>query len=352
VAKSPDRNPRKTITLKEIAEAAHVSRMTVSLALRNHPSLPAATSRRIQTLAHKMGYRPDPDISKLMEKIRSKKLHGEGNVIAYMTAYQEQRGWWKEYTQRMYYEGAYERADLYGYRLEEFRLGDADMTEERLSKIIRHRGIDGVLIAPLPQAAHLYRSFRWDFFSCVELGYSLLSPELHRTCNHQFNTMMLLMEKLVQAGYRRIGLAMSGDQDERVNHNWRAGYLAGCSIATGVRPLAMLLPATWTRDAFARWFERHTPDVIVTVGGDVYGWMLELGMKIPGEVGVANVDLSDKMGGITGINQNSRNVGAAAVDLLTSLMRVNERGIPSVPTVLKVQGNYVQGETTRPLQGV
>ncbi len=342
--------PRKkssTITLKDIAEAAQVSRMTVSLALRNHTSLPASTCQRIQALAEEMGYRPDPDIAKLMEKIRDKKEHGKGNIIAYLTAYKEQNGWNKEYTHRMYYEGARERADMYGYRLEEFRLTEAKMTEQRLSDIIRNRGIDGVLVSPLPEAAHNYQKFQWNYFSCVELGYSLLSPELHRASNHQFHSIMLLMEKLAEAGYRRIGLAMHAGQDERANHNWRAGYLAGCSIAKSIKTLPMLLSKQWTLTTFERWYERQRPEVIVTVGLEVGDWLKQMGLKTPVDVGLANVDLTDKMQDITGIDQNSKKVGISSVDMILSLMRINERGIPDVPTILKVQGSYVQGKTTR-----
>ncbi len=60
----PEKRPR--ITQKHIAEAAGVSKSAVSLALRNHPSLPRATRERIRRLADRMGYYPDPALSALM----------------------------------------------------------------------------------------------------------------------------------------------------------------------------------------------------------------------------------------------------------------------------------------------
>ena len=51
------------VLMKDVAKEAGVHQTTVSLALRNHPSLPKSTRDRIQELAHSMGYRPDPAIS-------------------------------------------------------------------------------------------------------------------------------------------------------------------------------------------------------------------------------------------------------------------------------------------------
>jgi len=337
----------KKVTLKDVAEAAKVSRMTVSLALRNHPSLPKSTRYRIREVAERLGYRPDPNIGQLMEKIRGKKTHRLPNVIAYLTAHKRRDDWHNEPTQRMYYEGAKWRADELGYCLEEFWLREPGMTERRLSEIVRNRGIEGALIAPVPIAQELFLDFHWDYVSAVEIGYSLIKPALHRCCNHQFHSMMALMRNLQRAGYRKIGLAMRRDQDTRTHHNWRAGYLASLDLLDLSKTVPMLLPDSWSRSAFAKWLHKHHPDVIVTSGLDVALWLKALDIRVPGEIGLANIDLSPAMGDMTGIDQNSHDVGTAAFDLLVSLMRLNERGIPKLPRVLMLEGNYVQGSTTR-----
>ncbi|RRK01053.1 LacI family transcriptional regulator [Opitutaceae bacterium TAV4] len=348
------------IRLKDVAAAGGVSVQTVSLALRNHTSIPPGTRARIQKLAAKLGYRPDPNISQLMERVRGKKPSAIGTVLAYLTAHRERLAWKREPTQRDYHDGAFRRATELGYQLEEFWLRAPDMTEERLSRILRNRGIEGAIIAPLQNPGHLFQKFQWKHFSVVELGYSLLSPVLHRCCNQQFQSMTLLLRRLREAGYQRMGLAMAPGQDERVNHHWRAAYLTSQSLmglatdSAAPTPDSAAVPmffgndATWTRPAFATWLRTHEPDVIVTVGTDIQRWLTELGLRTPTDVALANVDLNETMPGITGINQNALQVGAASVDLLLSQMRTGERGLPGIPRTLMVDGDFVQGTTTRP----
>lgn len=337
--------------LKDVAAAGGVSVMTVSLALRNHTSLPLSTRERIQKIAAELGYRPDPNISRLMERVRSKKTSASGTVLAYLTAH-DRRFAWKEFpTQRDYHDGAAARAAELGYNLEEFWLCEEGMTEGRLSRILRSRGIEGAIIAPLQMPGRLFQQFEWRHFSVVELGYSLLGPVLHRSCNQQFQSMMLLLRSLTAAGYRRMGLAMGPGQDKRANYHWRAAYLATQSLLPdgGLQSIPLLFGDSmpWNRDSFARWLDMVTPDVVVTVGTDVQQWMNELQLRTPADIGLANVDINETMPGVTGVNQNALQVGSAAVDLLLTLMRTGERGLPAIPRTLMVDGDFVQGKTTR-----
>ncbi|MFO1447314.1 MAG: LacI family DNA-binding transcriptional regulator [Opitutaceae bacterium] len=335
------------VPLRVIAEQANVSRMTVSLALRDDPSLSEATRVRIRELAKKLGYRPDPDVARLMERIREKRTRHLPNLIAYLTAYEKPWGWKNEPTQRLYFEGAQRRALECGYELSEFWLREPGMTDKRLSDIIRNRGIDGALVAPLPHPEPLFQHFRWSHVAAVELGYSLRQPALHRSCNHQFQSMLLLMEKLMELGYRRPGLAVAADQDDRVNHHWRAAFFTGQSLWWPGREAAPLLARDWKLETFRGWILDQRPDVVITVGEEAAAWLRELDIRVPGDIGMANVDLRPHMTGTTGIDQNSEMVGAAAVDHLLSLLHHNERGIPSVPRIIMVEGRWVAGKTTR-----
>lgn len=345
-----ENSPAERVPLRTIAEKARVSRMTVSRALRDDASIPQTTCRRIQRIARQLGYRPDPNLARLMETIRVKKRDRLPNVIAYLTAHDDPRAWRRHPVQRRFFEAAARRATECGYRLEEFWAKEPGMTDERLSEIIQNRGIDGIIVAPLPEPQLRFQKLRWANFSAVEIGYSLPSPELHRVCNHQFQSMMLLAQRLYAMGYRRVGLAMHPGQDARVNHHWRAGHLAAHSLwGSGNLRGLMFLPPRWERATFARWYEQQRPDAIITIGAETEDWLKALGVRVPQEVGLANIDLRPDMKATTGINQNSPEVGAAAVDLVVSLLRHNERGVPAIPRVTMVQGTFVEGKTTRHL---
>lgn len=344
--------PEQGMSLRVVAERAGVSRMTVSLALRDDPSIPIATRRRVRKLARFLGYRPDPHIAQLMEKIRARKVrHKEAHVIAYLTAYENRFEWKKLPTARMYFEGAQQQANECGFKLEEAWLQCAEMTGRRLGEILHSRGIEGIIVAPLPGTEQLFQDFNWDNFSGVALAYSLKRPALHRACNHHFQSMFSLARELHARGYERLGLALSQDADERVRHLWRAGYLAAQSVRGGKPAVPPLIMREWNKDEFARWLRRGEPDAIITIGERVALWLKELGWRVPADVGLANVDLRPTMVGMTGIDQNSRQVGAAAVDLLVSLLSGHERGVPAVPRITMIEGTFVAGETVRQVAG-
>lgn len=331
-----------------VADKARVSRMTVSRALRNDPAVAARSRGRITRIAEKLGYRPDPNLARVMEATRRGRRVQTPTTIAYLTAFANRKEWLGDPVRRRFFEGARRRADECGYQLEEFSGKTPSMTDERLSEIIRNRGIEGLLVAPLPSPQPLFEHFRWDYFSAVQLGYSLVSADLHRASCHQYQSMLLLAQRLYEAGHRRVGLAMSREQDDRVHHHWRAGHLAAQSLwGEGDGRELMLLADDWTPRVFEAWRRRAAPDAIITIGPKAAEWLKALNLRVPQDVGLANIDLRPDMVGVTGIDQNSADVGAAAIDLLISLLHRNERGVPVIPRVSLVHGTFVPGRTTR-----
>lgn len=333
------------IPLRLIAETARVSRMTVSLALRNHPSLPESTRGRIRQIAQQLGYRPDPEISHLMERIREKRLKHATGSLAYVTSSSTRSAWKGDPSQCLYYEGASQQAEMFGYNLEEFILGGRNMTGRALSNILYNRGIEGVIVAPISGATAMFAGFRWEQFAAVEIGYSLKEPALHRSCNHQFQSMLLLMRKLFEAGYSRIGLAVDSVQDSRVNNSWSAAHYVGGNLWGNGRDVPPLLNQGWGEASFEHWMEKHRPQAIIAASEEVATWLQNLGLRVPEDVGLAMLNLTPGMTGMAGINQNSESVGAAAVDLLVASMRQEQRGAPALPRVVMIEGTYVAGTT-------
>ena len=72
------------ITLKDVAEEAGVSRMTVSLALRGHAKITEATKNKVRRAADSLVYVPNPHISALGAHIRSSKQKALPASLAYL----------------------------------------------------------------------------------------------------------------------------------------------------------------------------------------------------------------------------------------------------------------------------
>src|SRR5215213_3801206 len=64
-------SPAPRPTIRTLAAIAGLTPAAVSMALRNHSRISAATRQRVQELARKHGYRPDPAVTKLMHHLRT-----------------------------------------------------------------------------------------------------------------------------------------------------------------------------------------------------------------------------------------------------------------------------------------
>lgn len=336
------RDMSRAHTLADIAKAAGVSRMTVSLALRNHPAAAQATRDRIQKLAREMEYRPSPLISTLMTSVRLKRRTSQNPVIAFIVdVYQSKKPTLAEYLQ-----GARNRADELGFKLDFFIYGGSGMTAARLDNILYTRGVAGVIIAPLNEPGTTL-PIKWDRYAVTALGYSMPAPALHRVVNHQIHSITVALERLAKLGYTRPGLALDESDDVRVFHNWLAGYLAYAHLHGGKKFPPPFITKNWNQRAFATWFKKHRPDAVLTLKEEVLPWMKFCRVSVPEDAGLAILNWEPDSGGVAGIDQNSIGVGAGAVDVTVSQIHANERGVPAQPKITLIEGHWRDGQTLR-----
>jgi LacI family transcriptional regulator len=336
------------ISLREIAERAKVTRMTVSLALRGHPSIPAATQRRIQAIARKLGHRRDPVVSELMSNLRKMTLKRNTETIAVVTQSVGGVNWRKFATASGYGKGAAKRAAEHGYSLSEFHLGDSGLSARRLSDILVARGIQGVLIMPTldPQGSfELEMDFRQ--FSMATIAYSLHSPQLHRCSTHHFSGAYEAFSQLAKLGYRKIGLVLSAEMDQRSGHNWIGGFFSASFQHSDIHTAQPLVQDLITSTKFQTWFRKQRPDAIVHVGPEpIIEWLRQCSQTVSPSVGYANLDLAFAPAGASGIDQQTESIGAGALDLVLEGMRNHERGIPGNQKNLMLEGVWRAGSTT------
>src|SRR5262245_28353821 len=134
------------VTMKSIAAAAGVTQATVSMCLSNHPRIPLATRERIQALARKFGYHPNPYVSTLMRIRRQGKPLADRPIRALVCPPRTANGWKDNpaATIRQMREGAIARAEMRGYHPQEFWLHRDGMSHERFSEMLHARGINAV----------------------------------------------------------------------------------------------------------------------------------------------------------------------------------------------------------------
>ena len=327
----------KRPTLRDIAEIAHVSHVTVSLALRKHRSIPARTRKRIEEIARQIGYRPDPALSALMVYRRGAKPSSYQPTLAWINFSKRSSG--GDFL--LYYLGAQERCAELGYHLEEFSL--LDVSFERLAKILYVRNIQGIIIGP-PDHEHTRISTRcinWDQFSAVTFGFRLAKPKLHTITNAQFHSARIAVRKLRSLGYRRIGYASTREFNQSTEGNFLGGFLyeqLHWPLAEHVPVLAP--PEKDLVPECRKWFSLYKPSAIFTVHFGV------LSALTPEEIrnsGIAMHELPEDLSIFAGIQQNGRLIGRAAVDEVVALVHSNQRGIPAAPKRILIEGCWCDG---------
>lgn len=328
--------------------------MTVSLALRGKMGVSKEKRKEIIDTAQKLGYQPDPEVAKLLSRIRTSSTKASRSGLGLLTFGETPKAWRQFATERRYVEGAVARARDYGYRLEEFWMNDPDMPRARLSDILWNRGIEGVVIAPLldrlEQGKNRTIDFDFSRFAAVEISETVERPDLDRAMHDQYTSMQKCCQELALLGYQRIGLVLEESLDLRVNGKWSAAFLHHRQYAGGKRHAPPLLLSRPTQSAFDHWFERHKPDVIVSVDGLGLKFLAQRGLSIPQEIGYVSLDLDGEAAKdlvLGGIDQNSRAVGAAAIDLLISSIQGGRMGVPSQPVRMEIEGKWVRGGSVR-----
>jgi DNA-binding LacI/PurR family transcriptional regulator len=336
----------KRVTQKDIAQAAGVERTTVSLALRNHPSIPKTTRERIKEIAGKLGYTPDPMLSALINYRNCQRRKSFQGTIAWLVNNQPGFDWIQISLFHEYFDGAAEKAKTLGYNIEVFNLIDKGMTPAKLARIFRFRNINGILLCPQPHpTARL--EFPWEYFSVVSFGYSLTWPRFHTAAPTQYRNMTESIANLYKIGYKRIGFACSLTTDQRTDHNYLAGYFAEKFLKEGKIDIPPFDEELATPQKFKSWFNKYHPDAVVTNNPRLLQVIRKAGLSIPRDLGVACPSLPDINSKLSGIYENSPDVGRAAVEFLIGKLQQEERGIPRQPHYIHVPGIWLRGETVR-----
>ena len=331
----------RRITLADVAREAGVHTTTVSMALRNHPRLPEATCKRLQDLARKMGYTPDPMMRALVAYRDAVKPRRNHPTLGYVTNWNSRWGWKQVTAHPDFYRGAEERARELGFNMEHFWMREPGLTHGRLSRILDARGIRALIIASHVREIDVSLQFDWSRFSAVKIDYFPHEPQLPVVTNDQLQVARLAMQKVLAKGYRRVGFVMDDGWDITVDRLWSAGFIweqQALPIADRIVPF--LFP---NKVRLVDWLKNTRPEVIISKAAFVYPAFQALGWSIPKDIAFVDIFLDDKDKATAGVIQNHTEVGRLAVELLAGQLQQNKHGVPSIPTSTLVRGTWKEG---------
>ena len=341
------------ITLSVIAAQVGCSKNTVSLALRGDPRIKASTRATIQQVADKIGYRPNAVVSHLMAQLRSSQTARFQAKLALLNAYRDPKAFRTHATIPTYVAGCERRALKLGYAFDHFWLHDPRLKAESWIRILRTRGIKGIIIVGMMDQNHLPPHLRsvWEAFPCVVTGVRTRDPALSFSCVDHHNLTIRAFEQALALGYQRPALVV----EERIDRLVEGRFSGAMLSAQQALPAARRLPAFTQIDRargdpklFHRWFERHRPDVLLTLYNIVFPWLKDQGLRVPQDVGVIQLEWRESHREISGMNQHNDTVGEAAVDMVVGQIHHNESGIPAFPRATLIGASWVEGQSVRP----
>jgi len=338
------------VTMKTVAAHAGVTQATVSMCLAGNQRIPGPTRLRVQAVAERLGYRPNPYVAALMRIRRQGRSAVDRPVLALVNGLESPAAWRESSAQtvRQLRTGALERAAQRGYLTQEFWLHQDGMSADRFSEMLYARGIHGLILSPPADGAEPLR-LRWEHFAAVGLSVPQPGSTLSTVCNDHYFAALQAVRECHQLGYRRPGLVIRAIHRERFDGRWDAGVQMAGLLLPGVTVAPTLLVRDWgDLEALPGWIGQQQPDVIVTPGAEpVLAALARSGRRVPADLGLAGLACAEPSGPISGVYQNGRLIGATAVDMLVGLLERNERGLPEQGVTMMIEGEWIRGRTLR-----
>jgi LacI family transcriptional regulator len=338
--------PSPRITMSDVAREARVHQTTVSLALRNDPRLPEATRERIRALARRLGYRPDPMLAALNFYRTSRDQAKAQPSMAFLTRFRYKKWGHTFFSDDQKLAGARRACDRLGYRLVDFEVALTPGEGPRLSRILRSRGISGVIVGGLDNSLREL-PLAWEHFSAICIESQHLGLSLHTVGNNQMAITRTAIRRMAELGYRRIGLAVGRVEEETLGRLFSSGYLLEVHGTPGLELIPpLLLRPNDPPDAVAvarDWVRGHRIDAVLGNWSSTTELLKAAGFRIPRDLGVAALDHNPAKGAVAGIRQSHKLVGERAVEALALLMKTNQTGLIRLPNMTLVDGVWEDG---------
>jgi DNA-binding LacI/PurR family transcriptional regulator len=342
---SPTSSSPSRIGLREIAHAAGVSVMAVSLALRDNPKISQPTRERIHRLAKKLGYHPDPELTRLMRHLRTSRTREGRTGLAIIDLYRNLAEPADGYTAQIR-EGATERAKQLGLAVTLIKSAEYKSNFKHILNVIRARGIEGVILLPPLAPLSFEPSVDWHGVSVVATTNSILAPRFHSVVPPPLAYKIGLIEVMKQRGSRVIVAIFDEIFDDRTAHHFTAA-LNWHGQSEGILMLPTRLAAAEKLRQIDRWIEKIKPDVIFVQSATAEEWVAARRRALR-KVEVIRLGLP-KSADLSYLDERPDQVGSAATELLAGMMYYHETGAPEHPRMTMIDCEFRFGGKLLPV---
>ena len=318
-AKSADFNrarDRMSVTLKEVAEQAGVSRSAVSRTFTEGASVSAKTRQKVLKAAELLGYHPNALASSLTT--------GRTKLIGLISNNFHNPIFLEVFD--LFTKGLQDRG------LRPLLVNLSDETDPEASvRMLRQYSVDGVIVASSTLPASFAKAFRDAGLPVVHsFGRFSSAPDVHVVGIDNVECGRMAARALVERGYRRVGF-LGGPQAATSTQDRLGGFLGEIANHSGVsatHSFAAQYSFDAGRDQMSRLLAENPAeayfcgDDVLSIGALAAVRMA--GLSVPNDIGL--IGLNDmqmaRWEGIelTTIHQPIRQIIASSVDLVTTML--------------------------------
>lgn len=334
-------------SIKDVAQVAGVHFTTVSMALRGHPSIPAATRDRILAAADRTGYRRNEVFAALTNQRSGGASRYYVPRIAYLANRSPEAGFEERAHNRMLVAAARRQAEALGYRLDVLFVDKGHFDSSSLLAHLREHAIRGLIIGAFePGRGEL--ELDWSEFCTVKIDSRHLPLDVAFVSNDQMAIVRQAFRQMRALGYRRVGLAVDMDCEQSTDDMHLAAWLdEQQGIPRAERVPALIFPHDAShREAvplLKKWIPANGVDAVLCNWTNIRRMVGMAGYDCPREVACACLCLTRPMAALAGVVANLDLVGQRVVSLLAALLRSEQRGLPDSATSTFVEGYWHDG---------
>lgn len=316
------------VTLDDIARELGISKMTVSKALRGMRHVSPKTRKRVEDAAARLGYRPNPMVSTLMQQVRTGKVSRDLVAIGYIA---RNRSIIREYDAKSNIEGATARAAELGYRLEVFCMTDFG-NAAHMGKVLYSRGIQGI-ICGAADSLEQWEGFPWERFSAVSSGLGHARLPVAQVRRNISQGIRLMDQKLKEAGFRRPAVLFTRRHDSELDLIAEGAIHVMNTDGPGDPSLVHPMDSP---ENIRKWIRSCRPDVIILHYPPNLVMLQESGYDVGGPIPIVTLKCRSSRDPLAGIDHRPAEVGRTAVEYLNQEIQLNRTGLPDSPRTIMV----------------